>query len=246
MTEAIVAEARVESGMRVLDVASGTGEPAISIATLLEAAGRVVATDISPGPLKIAAQRALERDLTNLEFALADVHRLPFSDRAFDRVTSRLGVMFFADAPRALSEMCRVLKPEGRASLLAWGPMEQPYFETTVGTILRLHPQLGRLASGAAMFKFGQPGALAAAFRQAGFARAEERYADVPWNWPDTPEELWGYFQEVTIPFKPLFQAIPPEARDAAEEQVLAALRRRYDGQTVRFDARIVLASATR
>lgn len=246
VTEAIVAEARLESGMRVLDVASGTGEPAISIATRLEAAGQVVASDISPGPLKVATERALEHHLTNLDVALADVHRLPFSDRAFDRVTSRLGVMFFADVARAMGEMHRVLRPGGRASLLAWGPIEQPYFETTIGTILRLHPQLGIPASGAAMFKFGQPGSLTAGLRNAGFAHVEERYEDVPWNWPDTPEELWGYFQEVTIPFKPLFQAIPPEAREAAEAQVLAELRRRYDGQAVHFDARIVLASATR
>lgn len=246
MTEAIVAEARVEKGMRVLDVASGTGEPAISIATLLGGTGVVVATDISRQPLKVGEQRAREQGLTNIQFVPADAHRLPFAAAAFDRVTSRQGVMFLADLRRALGEARRVLKPGGRASLLAWGPVEQPYFETTVGTVLRLCPTLSLPASGQAMFKFGRLGTLTGALHDAGFEQVEERLAEVPWHWPGTPEELWACFQEVTIPFKPLFELIPAENRGSVHGQVLAALRRRYDGREVKFPATIVLASATR
>lgn len=246
MTQTIVAEARIESGMRVLDVASGTGEPAISIATLLNGTGHVVATDISPEPLQVGMQRARERGLSNIEFTPADVHRLPFPDGGFDRVTCRLGVMFFADLPRALSEIHRVLKSAGRATLLAWGPMQQPYFETTLGTILRLVPGSSVPPSGMAMFKFAQPGTLATALRAAGFAGVEERISEVPWNWPRRPEELWEYFQEVTVPFKPMLQAIPPERREEVHAQVLAALRERYYDGVVNFDAKVVLASATK
>ena len=67
VTEAIVSAARVEPGMRVLDVACGSGEPAISIATLLRDSGRVIGADISPGPLQLATQRARERGLRNLD-----------------------------------------------------------------------------------------------------------------------------------------------------------------------------------
>ncbi len=246
MTETIVSHARVEPGMRVLDVASGTGEPAISIATLLGPTGAVVATDISPEPLKIGAQRARERGLSNIEFRPADVHQLPFSDASFDRVTCRLGVMFFADPPRAFAEICRVLKPGGRATLLAWGPMQQPYFEVTLGTILRLLPDAKLPASGVAMFKFAPPGTLSAALRKAGFPQVEEDSLDVPWNWPGTPQELWEYFQEVTVPFKSLIQAIPPERRDEVHSRVVAEIQRYYDGRKVNFTATIALASATK
>ena len=130
VTEAIVATAQVKQGMRVLDVACGSGEPAISIATLLNGTGEVIGIDLAQAALQTATERATQRQLTNVCFQPADAHALPFPDSSFDRVTSRLGVMFFSDLPRALREMHRVLKTGGRIVLLAWGPMDQPYFET--------------------------------------------------------------------------------------------------------------------
>jgi ubiquinone/menaquinone biosynthesis C-methylase UbiE len=246
VTEAIVAEAQIQPGMRVLDVACGTGEPAISIAALLRGTGNVIATDISAEPLKIGEQRARERSLDNIRFVRADVHQLPFSADTFDRITCRLGVMFFADLPKALRELYRVLKPGGRLSLLAWGPMEQPYFGTTIGTILSLLPRLEVPTSAAAMFRFGKPGKLKTALAAAGFHHVEERLETLVWDWPGTPEDFWQYFREVTVPFKPLFQAIPNEQRSEVHEAVLASILKSYDGDAIHFGATMVLASAVR
>src|SRR3954447_3072047 len=152
--------------------------------------------------------------------------------------------MFFGDLPKALREICRVLKPGGRAVLLAWGAMEQPYFATTIGAILRTLPELQLPASGANMFKFGVPGVLPAAMRAAGFAAVEESFTQVPWNWPGTPEELWEYFREVTIPFKPLFETIPPGRREEVDAAVLHALHERFRDSQVEFEAEIVIVSA--
>src|ERR1044072_5673257 len=119
-TDAIVEFAQPRRGMRVLDVAGGTGAPALQLARRVLPDGHVTATDKSPEPLKIASERAQERALTNIEFKITDVHELPFDDAGFDLVTSRLGVMFFSDLSRALGEMRRVLRPGGRVALLAW------------------------------------------------------------------------------------------------------------------------------
>ena len=89
-------------------------------------------------PLEVARARARQRGLDNVEYLQGDVHALPFADGSFDRVTSRLGVMFFADLAKALGELHRVLKPGGKIALLAWGAIEQPYFESTIGTVRRL------------------------------------------------------------------------------------------------------------
>jgi SAM-dependent methyltransferase len=246
MTEVIVAEAKLEPGMRVLDIACGTGEPAISLALLLNGTGLVLGVDISPQPLKIAEQRARERSLGNVGFQQADVHSLPFADDSFDRVTCRLGVMFFSDLARALGETHRVLKPHGRITLLAWGPMRQPYFESTIGTILRMIPGSALPDSCRQMFRFGNAGVLSAALPVAGFLQIEEEFRLVPWSWPGTPEEVWDYFQEVTVPFRSLIDAIPSEKRGKVNAEVLRAMAPYFDGVQVNFTATICLASASK
>lgn len=246
VTRAIVAAAQVQPGMRVLDIACGAGEPAISIAQLLAGSGDVVGIDISPSPLKIAAERAIQRGLSNVTFQQADAHELPFTDNSFDRITSRLGVMFFSDLPRALSEMRRVLKPEGRAILLVWGPMDQPYFETTIGTILRMLPRVATPESGRKMFALGDNGVLSQALRQAGFSHVEEELETVPWTWMGTPEEVWEYFQDVTVPFASLIQSIPANRRGEIGAEVVKAISKYCDGTSIKFTATVNIAIAAK
>jgi ubiquinone/menaquinone biosynthesis C-methylase UbiE len=245
MTRAIVDATQVGPGMRVLDIACGTGEPAISLAALV-GNGEIVGVDLSPGPLKIAGERAAQRGLTNVSFRQADAHHLPFPDNTFDRVTSRLGVMFFSDLPQAIAEMHRVLKPGGKAILLVWGPMDQPYFATTIGTVLRLLPGIDLPESGRKMFALGQAGVLTQTLRQAGFSGVEERLATVPWTWLGAPEEVWEYFQDVTVPFAPLLQSIPAERRAEIDAEVLRSITRYYDGSSIKFTATVNIAVAVK
>ena len=246
MTRAIVEAAQVRSGMRVLDIACGTGEPAISIAQLLAGGGDVVGVDISPAPLKIAEERAIQRGLTNATFQQADAHHLPFADNSFDCITSRLGVMFFPDLPRALSEMRRVLKPAGRAILLVWGPMNQPYFETMIGTILRMLPNAVTPESGRKMFALGDEGVLSQAILQAGFSQVNEELVTVPWTWIGTPDEVWEYFHDVTVPFASLLQSIPAERRPEIDAAVLKEISQYYDGKSIKFTATVNIAIAVK
>lgn len=244
MTETIVAAAKIEPGLRVLDVACGTGEPAISITTLLNGSGEVVGVDISPAPLEIARKRAEQRSLTNVRFEQADAHRLPLPDESFDRVTSRLGIMFFEDVANALREMHRVLKPGGRIALLAWGPMGQPYFSSTIGTLLRIFRGSDMPMAARKMFAFGQPGLLADKLRAAGFSAVDEKFLTVPWTWPGTPQEVWEYFKEVTIPFSSLIKSVPHERQAEVDATVTLAIAQFAEAGEVRFTAKVNLTTA--
>src|SRR5579863_7846926 len=79
VTEALVEYARPKTGMNVLDLASGTGEPAISLAARVGSEGHVTALDLSSELLQIAAERARERGFTNFSTQQADAQELPFS-----------------------------------------------------------------------------------------------------------------------------------------------------------------------
>jgi len=155
VTEALVECAQPKPGMRVLDLASGTGEPAISIAMRVGPQGRVTALDLSADLLEIAKGRALERRLDNFFTQQGDAQTLPFDDNAFDLATCRFGIMFFADVVRALRELHRVLISGARACFLAWGPFDQPYWRSTMGVVHR-HVG-GALLPPAAQIHFASP-----------------------------------------------------------------------------------------
>jgi len=174
VTEALVEYAQPKPGMRVLDLASGTGEPAISLAMRVGAQGQVVALDLSAELLEIARKRALERGLDNFSTQQADAQALPFADNSFDLATCRFGVMFFRDAGVALGELRRVLRSGSRACFLAWGPFDQPYWQSTMGVV---HGHVGGPLlplGGPDPFRFAAPGSLSAVLRSAGFRGVRE------------------------------------------------------------------------
>jgi len=246
-TRALVEACRVCSGMRVLDVACGNGEPAISIAAALAGTGSVIGIDSAPEPLETARQRAAERGLANITFQQADAHALPFTDASFDLLTARCALMFFAAPKKAIAEFARVLAPGGRAAFLCWGPFEQqPYFQATAGAILRAFPDLELPASTRKMFCYAHPGPLAESLRAAGFCEAHEELITLPWPWAGRAEEMWAFMQETTIPFRPLFEAVPEEQRARRDRAVLEALESYRDGDRLALTATFNLTTALR
>jgi SAM-dependent methyltransferase len=246
VTEALVEYAAPQAGMKVLDLASGTGEPAITIAMRVGAEGQVTALDLSPELLKIAEKRAQERGLKNLITRQGDAHSLPFADGTFDLATSRFGVMFFAGIDRALCELGRVLRPGARAALLAWGPFEQPYWQSTMGVV---HGHVGGelLAPGASdPFRFSQPGSLAEVLGLADFRNVQENTITVPWTWPGTAEEVWEQAQAVAVPFRPMLNRVPPEQWPQVHAEVYEAIGKYVRGNEIEFGATIVLASGSK
>src|SRR3954451_15233668 len=110
-----------------LDIASGTGEPGLSVARLAPE-GRVVLTDLAVEMLDVAARRASAQGLANIETQVCSADDLPFADATFDSVSVRFGYMFFPDVARATAEFVRVLKPGGRLCSSVWvKPEENPW-----------------------------------------------------------------------------------------------------------------------
>jgi ubiquinone/menaquinone biosynthesis C-methylase UbiE len=244
LTRALLDAADLGPGSFVLDVAAGSGDPALDIAQRVTE-GSVVALDSSPSSLLLAKDQAEEMGLgARLRFVHADVHQLPFPGSCFDRVTCRFGIMFFADVDAALKEMLRVLKPGGRAAFLAWGPFEQPLFDSTFGTILRHVPGTTIPEPARAMFRFATRGSIHAALSRTGFCNAQEHHLILPRIWDGSPEQLWQYQQEISALFQPLVWAVPSAMRSRVDEAVRSGLTRFQGGNKITVPAQVVLATA--
>jgi ubiquinone/menaquinone biosynthesis C-methylase UbiE len=242
-TQALIDAADPAQGSLVLDLAAGSGDPAIDIALRVSGV-RVVALDRSGAGLVTAQQVAQNLGIAErLWFAQADVHRLPLPDSCFDRVTCRCGIMFFDETHIALREALRVLKPGGRAAFLAWGSFEQPFFESTLGTVLRLTPGATLPEAAGRMFRFARAGSLEGALREAGFRAIDEKQLTLSRVWAGSPQELWEYQQEVGALFQPMFQAISAAVRPRIDEAVWTALSRFQDGDTIAVPVNVVLAT---
>jgi SAM-dependent methyltransferase len=243
VTEALVEYSRPQAAMRVLDLASGMGEPAISLAGRVGVQGHVIALDLSADLLEIAAKRARARGLTNLTTQQADAHALPFADSRFDLATSRFGVMFFRDPELAFRELLRVLRPGARACFLAWGSFDQPYWQSMMGVV---HRHIGGpllSSDDPNPFRYAEPGSLSVVLRSAGFRDVEEENKTLPWAWPGPAEEVWEYARSVSVPFRPMLECVPAGLWPQIHAEVHAAVNRYSDGEKIAFGASVVLAS---
>ena len=242
VTDAFVEYSRPSLGMSVIDLAAGTGEPGISLAERVGANGAVTAVDQSADLLEIAADRARSKKLENFTVHQADAHHLPFPNQSFDLATCRFGVMFFTDVTRALEELRRVLKPGARACFAAWGPLEQPYWQTTVKIVHRHAGGPMLPPGGADPFRFSAPDSLSSVLRGAGFNGVGELSQDLPWTWPGDAEEVFDYACAVAAPFRPMLERLPEEQWPAIRVEAKAAIERYRVGSEIRFGANVVFA----
>ena len=247
-TEAILEAARLRPGLRVLDLACGVGDPALSIAQEVAPSGRVTATDLGPGMMSLAEELARKQGIANIEFREANAESLPFAETSYDVLTCRFGIMFFPDLAKALRECFRVLKPGGRVAFVAWGKISQPFFTTTAGILLKHVPSPPPPPDpdGPSLFMFGERGRLHRALEAAGFASVHEEGRVIAGRWTSSIEEYWEQFTEVAAPFRPLLAQLTPEKMAQAKAEIIVTLGKFWDGKELNMPLEIVLGSGTR
>ena len=162
-TERMLDLADLRTGNRVLDVAAGTGEQTLLAAQRVGPNGHVLAIDISIAMLTNAAEATRKAGLTNVETRIMDAEDLDLDADSFDAVICRLALHTFADLPKAMREMRRVVKPRGKVAALIHSTAEKNPYEGVPLTVTH------RLGSTNPIFALSEPGVLENAFRDGGF-----------------------------------------------------------------------------
>jgi SAM-dependent methyltransferase len=137
VTQRMVELAQIRAGQRVLDVATGIGEPALTAARLVGPSGHVTATDIAPGMLEIATERAKQAGLSNIEFREMDAETIDFPEGSFDAVLCRFGLMFLPNLAASLQAIRRVVADGGHVAAAVWGPPDRHFGSVAMGAVAR-------------------------------------------------------------------------------------------------------------
>jgi len=247
VTAALINEAAIKHGSKVLDVAGGPGEPSLSIAQVVGAEGLVVCTDAIAQMVEAARDEAVRRGINNVTFRQCVADSLTFDDSTFDAVVSRLGAMFFPNIDGALREMLRVAKRAGRVSLVVWGKSElNPFSFLVTDVVSRFVPTPPPTAYTPDAFRYSAPGALAQILTDAGAVSVRERNLKFEIVAPISFTEFWSMRAETSGSLREKLATLSPEDRNRVADEVKTATKKYFPDNQMRFPAEMLIITGER
>lgn len=246
-TEQMLDDAGISEGKRVLDVAAGAGGQTLVAARRVGPTGHVLATDISPAILEHAAAEAAAAGLTQVATLEADGEDLSgVADAAFDAAISRVGLIYFPDRHRALSEVFRTVKPGGRVSSIVYStPERNGFFAIPVGIIRRVAGLPAPAPGLPGPFSMGAPGVAEAVHAEAGFVDITVTTVPSPVRLPSAAECV-RFEQESFGALHQMLSGVDAAGREAAWREIEEALGQYDDGAGFVGPCEMLVVSATR
>jgi SAM-dependent methyltransferase len=218
---AIIEHLAIAPDQQHLDIASGTGEPGLTVATLAPR-GHVVLTDLSGEMLDIATRRATAQGITNVETEVCSADDLPFADATFDSISVRFGYMFFPDVAQATAEFARVLKPGGRLCSSVWvRPEANPWTTIAMQAIAQEAVLAPADPDRPNMFRCAAPGHVTSLYEAAGLRDVAEWDVGVELV-TRSPGEYWEMISEHVSLAVAALQQVDAPARERIAQAVIA------------------------
>ncbi len=192
--------AHVAPGQKVLDVATGIGEPAMTAARRAGPSGSVVAIDQAPQMLAVARERMQAAGIGTVEFVEGDAEAVTLPLDSFDAVVCRWGLMFFHNPVDTLARLRNSLVPGGWLAVAVWGePKLVPIISLPFSVFSRELNQPPSLPSGPNPFVLSEPTRLEQVLRDAGFANVRCEPFTVTFEFASV-DELLGHLGDVSAP----------------------------------------------
>jgi SAM-dependent methyltransferase len=233
-------------GQRVLDLASGVGDPAIAIARAVGPAGSVLGTDLVEEMLAFAREEATAAGITNIEFRVADAERLDLPPASFDAATMRFGLMFLPDPVACLTRVRSALRPGGSMSAAVWqAPPRNPWASIPIG-ILRQHLHVPAPPPDApGLFAMADPARLDFVFHAAGFSRVRVEEVTLVMADFDRGEDFLRYILDIAGPISMLHAKVPQADRSAVDAEIVRNVIAAGDGRA-HLSGAVWLATGTK
>ncbi len=244
LTSGLIEEARIGIGQKVLDIGGGSGEPSLTISSIVGPTGSVMYTDPAAGMVESAQAEAHRRGLTNIRFRQCSADDLPFPDRTFDVAVGRLSAMFFVDPVKAVREALRVILEGGYVSFVVWGPKEaNPFFSVIADVIDRFVEGPPEDSGARDVFRFAVPGELAGILQQAGAKHVVERRLDFQIEAAVSFEQFWQLRTEMSGTLREKMARLAPAQLPTVKQAVADAARRYFVSGTMNFPAEALIVS---
>ncbi len=231
----LVADARLHAGMKVLDLGSGTGYPALLGGQTVGATGSVVGMDLAEHMLAAATRKATRLGLTNVSFRTGDVTSLPFESDSFDAVTSRFCLMFLPEIPKAASEIARVLKPGGWVAAAVWSaPEKNPSIGLSMAAIKQVIELPPPDPTTPGIFRLAKPGELTGMFQQAGLVDVTDQEFLAEWSYASA-DEYYTSLMEIAAPVQNLMAKLTKSQQQDVKQRIIQAASNYKRGNRIIF-----------
>ena len=247
ISERLVELAGVRAGSRVLDVAAGYGEPALTAARRAGPEGRVVATDISAEMLAFGRGRAAAAGLGNVEFVESDASGLEFPPGSFDAVVSRWGIIFEPDAEAAAGRIRGFLRPGARIAISSWGkPDRVPFLSIPLRTTMARLGVDPPAAGTPGPLSRPTPAAIGGLLEGGGFSGVAVEQAEVVFEFDSPQQQFTAYVRAIAAPIRAMIERHAGEAQEEAWDAITQAAADAGGGSgPLRLSNLVLLASAT-
>ena len=244
VTQALIKDAGITAGSAVLDVATGPGEPALSIAELIGPEGKVVGTDPVPEMVEAARRAGDRRGLHNATFEVAFAESLPFPVNSFAAVVSRFGVMFFPSPVVAFREWLRVLKPNGKIAVAVWHFAERNPFHYTVANVVeRYVASPPPVPDSPDAFRFASSGKVQSLLSEAGVSETSERLLRFSIEASMSVENFWTLRSEMSEKLRTKIAGLSKQQIAALRREVIEALTTYSSDRGISFPAEVLIVS---
>jgi ubiquinone/menaquinone biosynthesis C-methylase UbiE len=244
LTSGLVEEARIGISQNVLDIGGGSGEPSLTISSIVGPTGSVMYTDPVAGMVETAQTEAAKRGLTNIQFRQCSGDDLPFADGAFDLAVSRLSVMFFADPANGVREALRVIVENGSVAFVVWGPKEANPFFSTVNDVVDPFVESPKEDPDAPdPFRFAVPGKLAGILTNAGAENVIERRLHFPIEAAISFDQFWQLRTEMSESLREKMARLTPAQLPTVKRAAADAAQRYFAGGKMSFPAEALIVS---